>query len=97
MHDHHHQAPAAVPDRPVPNHWHEVHWQELLKFKMHYGRPYVLVRWSGIQVHVDSESDAVGDTWPVTNGPFGLKGRTEETDKHYNLTGVCLSDYLACA
>jgi hypothetical protein len=28
---------------------------ELLKFKMRYGRPHVLVRWTG--------SDASGDTW----------------------------------
>ena len=32
---------------------HEV--QELLKFKMRYGRPYVLVRWAGL--------DTAGDTW----------------------------------
>ena len=32
---------------------HEV--QELLKFKMRWGRPYVLVRWAG--------HDASGDTW----------------------------------
>ena len=37
---------------------HEV--QELLKFKMRYGRPYVLVRWAG--------RDASGDTWePLDN------------------------------
>ena len=37
---------------------HEV--QELLKFKMRYGRPYVLVRWAGL--------DAAGDTWePLDN------------------------------
>ena len=37
---------------------HEV--QELLKFKMRYGRPYVLVRWAGC--------DASGDTWePLDN------------------------------
>ena len=29
--------------------------QELLKFKMRWGRPYVLVRWAGL--------DASGDTW----------------------------------
>ena len=29
--------------------------QELLKFKLRYGRPYLLVRWAG--------SDASGDTW----------------------------------
>ena len=34
--------------------------QELLKFKMRYGRPYVLVRWAGC--------DASGDTWePLDN------------------------------
>ena len=34
--------------------------QELLKFKMRYGRPYVLVRWAGL--------DAAGDTWePLDN------------------------------
>ena len=42
--------PAAGPDG-VPEH--EV--QELLKFKMRYGRPYVQVRWTGW--------DAPGDTW----------------------------------
>jgi hypothetical protein len=37
---------------------HEV--QELLRFKLRYGRPYVLVRWAG--------SDASGDTWePLDN------------------------------
>ena len=37
---------------------HEV--QELLKFKMRYGRPYVLVRWTGL--------DAAGDMWePLDN------------------------------
>jgi hypothetical protein len=37
---------------------HEV--QELLKFKQRYGRPYVLVRWTGL--------DAAGDTWePLDN------------------------------
>ena len=41
--------PAAGPDG-VPEH--EV--QVLLKFKMRYGRPYVLVRWTGL--------DAAGDT-----------------------------------
>ena len=47
--------PAAGPDG-VPEH--EV--QELLKFKMRYGRPYVLVRWTGL--------DAAGDTWePLDN------------------------------
>ena len=38
---------------------HEV--QELLKFKMRYGRSYVLVRWAG-------RGDASGDTWePLDN------------------------------
>jgi hypothetical protein len=53
---------ALVPPPPVlgadgrPEH--EV--QELLKFKMRYGRPYVLVRWAGC--------DASGDTWePLDN------------------------------
>jgi len=54
--------PDAGPPAPVvgadgaPEH--EV--QELLKFKMRYGRPYVLVRWAGL--------DAAGDTWePLDN------------------------------
>ena len=34
--------------------------EELLKFKMRYGLPYVLVRWTGL--------DAAGDTWePLDN------------------------------
>ncbi len=33
--------------------------QELLKFKMRYGRPHVLVRWAG--------RDALGDTWEPLN------------------------------
>ncbi len=41
---------ANFPARPLE---HEV--QELLKFKMRYGRPHVLVRWAG--------RDASGDTW----------------------------------
>ena len=37
-----------------------MHWQELLKFKMLYGKPYVLVHWAGC--------DASGDTWePLDN------------------------------
>ena len=49
--------PPPVPGADgVPEH--EV--QELLKFKMRYGRPYVLVRWTGL--------DAAGDTWePLDN------------------------------
>ena len=44
-------GPDSVPE-------HEV--QDLLKFKMRYGRPYVLVRWTGL--------DAAGDTWePLDN------------------------------
>ena len=47
--------PAASPDG-VPEH--EV--QELLKFKMRYGRPYVFVRWTGL--------DSAGDKWePLDN------------------------------
>ena len=52
---HHRQRPAFKLDG-VPEH--EV--QELLKFKMFNGRPYVLVRWTGL--------DAAGDTWePLDN------------------------------
>ena len=49
--------PPPVPGADgVPEH--EV--QELLKFKMRFGRPYVLVRWAGL--------DAAGDTWePLDN------------------------------
>jgi hypothetical protein len=47
--------PVATPDGALE---HEV--QELLKFKMLYGRPHVLVRWAGC--------DASGDMWePLDN------------------------------
>jgi hypothetical protein len=44
-------AAADAPARAV---------QEILKFKMRYGRPYVLVRWNG--------RDASGDTWEPLDG-----------------------------
>ena len=48
-------SPVAAPDGALE---HEV--QELLKFKMRYGRPHVLVRWAGC--------NASGDTWePLDN------------------------------
>ena len=61
---HHRQRPAFKLDG-VPEH--EV--QELLKFKMFNGRPYVLVRWTGL--------DAAGDTWApgAVRQPDQLRGR----------------------
>ena len=36
-------VPATIPEYEV---------QELLKFKISYGRPYVLVRWKGLRLRV---------------------------------------------
>ena len=49
-------TPPAAGPHGVPEH----EMQELLKFKLRYDRPYVLVRWTGL--------DAAGDTWePLDN------------------------------
>ena len=48
--------------------------QELLKFKMRWGRPYVLVRWAG--------HDASGDAWePLDN--LTICEEAVETKRHY--------------
>ena len=49
-------APARVQTTGRLRVWHAVRAvQELLKFEMRHGRPYVLVRWTGLE--------AAGDTW----------------------------------
>ena len=51
---------GQVPRWPGPDGVPEHEVQELLKFKLLYGRQYVLVRWTGL--------DAAGDTWePLDN------------------------------
>ena len=63
------RTPAHVPPTTRPPRWRLGRWpdsvperevQELLKSKMRYGRPYILVRWTGL--------DAAGDIWePLDN------------------------------
>ena len=50
---------------------HEV--QELLKFKMRYGRPYVLVRWAGL--------DAAGDTLEPLNNLTNCEARSPRLNR----------------
>ena len=52
--------PAAVAPTPVPDGGVEHEVARILKFRMRFGRPHLLVRWAG--------EDASGDTWePVEN------------------------------